>query len=102
MKRRRELTKGIVTRRKRVVKYIDVTKEVFQCERPYVLFGVAVRAARRDADMTQAELAKKIGLVRTSVVNIECGRQRVLLSDLFDFAKALRVNPKVFFEAVQK
>lgn len=62
-------------------------------QRFYRNFGLTVRALRESAGMTQARLAQKLGLVRTSVVNIEAGRQRVLLDDLIPMAKALRVNP---------
>jgi hypothetical protein len=41
-------------------------------------------------------------LSRGSIANIETGRQRILLTDLFDFARVLRVKPIVFFNAVAK
>lgn len=43
---------------------------------------------------TQEDLAKKIGLTRTSVVNIEAGRQRVLLHDIEKIAGAFGSTPK--------
>lgn len=43
---------------------------------------------------TQADLASKIGLQRTSVVNIEAGRQRVLLHDIEKIAAAFQSTPK--------
>jgi transcriptional regulator with XRE-family HTH domain len=45
----------------------------------YKVFGAKLATARQDANFTQAELASKIGLSRTSVTNIEKGRQPVQL-----------------------
>jgi len=42
----------------------------------------------------------KMGLSRGSIANIETGRQRVLLSDLLDFAKVLKLDPKKLFVAI--
>jgi len=83
---------------------VVVTKQVkvIQCERPYVLFGEAVAAARRRRSITQQILADKLKVSRGSIANIEVGRQRVLLSDVFAFAKALDVPAQSFFRAVQK
>ena len=89
-----------VTRRKRVYRTVSVTKTVFQCERPYVLFGEAVCQARHDLGLTQQELADKLKYTRGSIANIETGRQRVLLSDVLDFAKALKMTPLDLFKLV--
>ena len=43
----------------------------------YKEFGRRLQRARRDAHVTQAELARGIGLSRTSIANIESGRQPV-------------------------
>lgn len=55
-------------------------------------FGDAVRVARDRAGMTQDELAKAVGLTRTSITNIEAGRQRPLLCQAFDLAQTLSVS----------
>jgi DNA-binding XRE family transcriptional regulator len=99
---RRVKTAKIVKARRRIITYQAVTREVLQCERPYVLFGEAVRKARHALRWNQQELADKVKLSRGSIANIETGRQRVLLSDLFDFAKALNLDPKKLFAEVQK
>lgn len=39
--------------------------------------------------MTQDQLAKAVGLTRTSVVNIEKGRQKVPLDTLYEMARVL-------------
>lgn len=97
---RRKKTIKAVTRRVRRYRTVTVTRQIMQCERPYVLFGEAVRDARKVIGLTQQELADKLGHSRGSIANIETGRQRVLLSDVFDFAKALKMQPRKLFEAV--
>lgn len=91
-----------VERRQRVISYVTIKKEVVQCEPVYVSFGEVVKMHRLKRGWTQTDLAEKIGLSRTSITNIEIGRQRVLLSDLFDFAKAFGVTPKSIFSALQQ
>lgn len=97
---KRTKTSRTVARRVRIYKTIVVKRTLWQVERPYVLFGVAVRGARKDLDMTQQDLADAMKLSRGSIANIETGRQRILLSDVFDFAKVLKVTPAKFFRAV--
>ena len=50
-----------------------------QTDRFYVDFGRRVRAAREHKGLTQQALADALGLTRSSVANIEAGRQRALL-----------------------
>jgi len=56
-------------------------------------FGIRLRQARNRARLTQETLARRIGLTRTSVSNIESGRQRIPLHTLIQFASALGVKP---------
>lgn len=98
----RQMTKRKVASTRRVYRVVNLTRNVLQCERPYVLFGEAVRDARLKLDWTQQKLADKTGYVRASIANIELGRQRVLLTDVFVFAKALKLKPQRLFDAVQE
>jgi transcriptional regulator with XRE-family HTH domain len=59
-----------------------------------VSFGGAIRKLRVRQGVTQETMARRVGLTRTSLVNIECGRQNVYLGDLFTFASQLRTTPK--------
>lgn len=59
----------------------------------YAEFGRRVKAARLDAGLTQARLAEAIGLTRTSVANIEAGRQRTLLEAAYRIADAVGRTP---------
>jgi transcriptional regulator with XRE-family HTH domain len=59
----------------------------------YPEFGRRVRLARRRAHLSQDTLGRLTGLNRTSITNIEAGRQRIPLHLLLDFATALDVEP---------
>lgn len=99
---KRNFTITTVNRVVRRLVDVPVTKQIIQCERPYVLFGEAVIDARHKLGWTQLDLSKKIGLSRGSIANIERGRQRILLDDIFTFAKVLKVDPKELFERTCK
>lgn len=58
----------------------------------YIEFGRLVREHRRRLQLTQVELGRRIGLTRTSITNIESGRQKVLLHQVFLIAKSLGVT----------
>lgn len=68
-----------------------MTKAIEAC---YRIFGMKVEQIRSAVGMTQEELGKRVGLTRTSIVNIEKGNQRVLLYDVEKFASALHTTPK--------
>lgn len=55
----------------------------------YGQMGRKVAAARKKLGLTQAELASRVSLTRASVANIETGRQRVMLHDVFALVEAL-------------
>lgn len=58
----------------------------------YWTVGTAIRKTRIDKGLNQQELADLVGLRRTSIVNIEGGRQRLPLTTLYDIADALGVQ----------
>lgn len=57
----------------------------------YAAIGRRIAKARVGRT-TQEDLAKKTALTRTSIVNIEKGRQQILVHTLVDIARALRVQ----------
>lgn len=59
----------------------------------YQEFGLRLRNARRAAKLTQEGLAQRVGLSRTSITNIEKGRQHASLHLLFYLAAAVGVEP---------
>ena len=65
-------------------------------EKVYQAFGKLVRLHRERLDgMTQEKLGKIVGLSRTSITNIEKGRQHVSLHYIIAIAEALKVRPHV-------
>lgn len=61
----------------------------------YIELGRKIREARQKKSLTQEALATLVSLTRTSVTNIEKGRQQVLVHTLADIAAALEVSPEV-------
>lgn len=59
----------------------------------YSEIGELVRAYRERINLTQEALARMVGLTRTSITNIERGRQQVLVHLLFLIADALGITP---------
>ena len=57
-------------------------------------FGTLVRRAREAKAIPQERLAEMIGMGRTSVTNIELGRQNVNLQTVYKIAQALEVDPR--------
>lgn len=58
----------------------------------YKAFGDAVAKRRNSLGLTQVELARRIGMSRASLANIECGRQNVLLHHAYNLASALEFS----------
>lgn len=57
----------------------------------YKLIGENIQRARNKANINQDELASKIQLGRTSITNIEKGKQKILVHTLLQIALALDV-----------
>ncbi len=53
----------------------------------YRLIGERIRCARERAGLSQAKLADKLRMSRTSIVNVEAGRQRLPLHVLWYIAE---------------
>jgi DNA-binding XRE family transcriptional regulator len=58
----------------------------------YRELGQRIQRARMALGLTQEGLASLVGLTRTSMVNIEKGRQKVLAHTLVRFARSLNVR----------
>lgn len=54
--------------------------------------GRLVRQARKARGLRQSDLADRIGLTRTSVVNLEAGRQEFRLTTMVMIMKALGIK----------
>ena len=59
----------------------------------YQSFGGLVRKHRERLGLTQEGLGRTVGLSRTSITNIEKGRQHVALHQVFALAGALEIPP---------
>jgi transcriptional regulator with XRE-family HTH domain len=59
----------------------------------YQKIGQLIRTQRKQRGMTQADLASAVEISRPSLVNIELGRQRVLVHMLYDLAEVLGCLP---------
>jgi transcriptional regulator with XRE-family HTH domain len=68
-------------------------------DRIYRVFGARLRELREEKSVTQEELARRVDLSRTSITNIEKGRQRVMLHQMVDLARALEAEPQTLLPA---
>jgi transcriptional regulator with XRE-family HTH domain len=70
----------------------------------YVELGQNIRRHRQRAEarLSQDTLAKRVGMSRTSITNIEKGRQQLPLHMLYAFADALGVEPVVLLPDKKK
>jgi transcriptional regulator with XRE-family HTH domain len=65
-------------------------------DRIYKNLGRRIRALRKESlRLTQEQLAKRVGISRASLANIEAGRQQVLVHHLFALASALDLDSPV-------
>jgi len=55
--------------------------------------GQNIKARREQRGLTQEALASQVSLTRTSITNIEKGRQKLLLHTLIGIATALGTHP---------
>ena len=59
----------------------------------YARIGATIRSKRRERDWSQETLAQKLGISRAALANIEAGRQRILVHQLYAFAEAVDLRP---------
>jgi DNA-binding XRE family transcriptional regulator len=59
----------------------------------YAVLGLNIQRARVDAQLTQEALGRRVGLSRTSINNIEHGRQKIFVHTLLQMAEACRIEP---------
>ena len=62
----------------------------------YKEIGKRLRHWRKAKLMKQEALAKELGISRGSLANIETGKQSVLVHQIYNFARALKVKPHDF------
>lgn len=59
----------------------------------YRSIGSAIRAKRRQLDWSQEKLANMLTISRGTLANIEAGRQRIFIHQLYALAAALDLKP---------
>ncbi|HVZ80513.1 MAG TPA: helix-turn-helix transcriptional regulator [bacterium] len=59
----------------------------------YSQIGKEISKLRQSKNRTQTQLAKAVSLTRTSITNIEKGRQKILVHTLWDLAEELGIHP---------
>jgi transcriptional regulator with XRE-family HTH domain len=60
----------------------------------YISVGANVRDARKRAGLTQADLAAAVRMTRSSIANLEAGRQRIPVHLLVWIGETLGVRPR--------
>lgn len=69
-----------------------MTSSSHDAENLYMAIGKRIREARVKLSLTQEELAAALRMSRTSVTNIEKGRQHVLVHTLYAIASVLKID----------
>ena len=69
----------------------QVPTSLVRDEEIYRVLGQLIAVRRKGHGLTQNELADKVHMSRASIANIERGRQKVLVHQLYRFAEALKV-----------
>jgi transcriptional regulator with XRE-family HTH domain len=62
----------------------------------YEIIGNRIREFREKKQWTQAELSERLQITRSSITNIESGRQKIQLDTLYQIALALNVEIELF------
>jgi transcriptional regulator with XRE-family HTH domain len=65
-------------------------------------FGARLRAIRTERLLSQEKLGKMIKVNRNFVGEVERGKQNICLDNILQLARALKVNPRDFFDLYKK
>jgi len=72
-------------------------KEIEPC---YRILGAKIQQLRLTLGVSQADFAKRLGHTRTSLCNIEAGRQRILLHQVEPIAAAFGTTPRHLMKGI--
>ena len=64
------------------------------------IFGQRMRELRKQKNLTQSELAEKIGLSTNFIGMVERGERNITVMKVFKLAKALDISLSKFFESL--
>lgn len=65
-------------------------------------FGARLRAIRTERHLSQEKLGKMINVNRNFVGEVERGKQNICLDNILQLARALKVNPRDFFDLYKR
>jgi transcriptional regulator with XRE-family HTH domain len=83
-----------------IIGVLIINLEQMRIEAMYAEFGKLIRRHRLRLNLTQDQLADRVGLSRTSITNIEKGRQKVLIHHLIQLAESLQVSPEALLPPI--
>lgn len=75
-----------------LLSYIATMLNVIEQETMYRMVGQRIRERRVQRGLTQNQLAELLSLSRTSITNIESGRQKLLVHTLVELAVILEID----------
>ncbi|MBF6100580.1 helix-turn-helix transcriptional regulator [Nocardia cyriacigeorgica] len=78
---------------------MDITEEAIN--RFYIELGTRIRNARTPKKISQQELGEAVGLKRSSIANIEAGRQRSAVHIIALIGQALSISPEELFPRIK-
>ena len=64
------------------------------------IIGQRIAALRREAGLTQEELAERVGSSKNTISRVEMGHERASLQRLMEIADALKVDVREFFASL--
>jgi len=64
--------------------------------------AAVVAASRRDEDLTQEEVAEKLGFSRNTLVAIENGSRPMTIPELMKFSKLVKLPPATLIDRIIK
>lgn len=79
---------------------MPLSKAKVQREQWYRAAVAVIAATRRDADVSQEELARRLGWSRSKIAKLEQADRRIELPDFILIARALNVDPEMLFRRV--
>jgi transcriptional regulator with XRE-family HTH domain len=62
--------------------------------------AIVLTGTRRDLDVSQRELASRLGWTRNMVANLESGRRSLHVTDLIFIGRALNVGPEILLQRI--
>lgn len=67
----------------------------------YMHLGAEIRRRREGLGLSQAQLADRVGVKRTSITMIERGAQAMLVHQFLEIARVLKVSPEKLLAKIE-